>query len=91
MKLKIKFLKWSAGLPVVMLHNETASKLRVHTKGRVSLRTFENPAKEISTPIDTIRNHLVGKKEVAVTSEIRERLNLKRGQIVDVNLTDPPE
>ena len=35
MELKIKILKWSAGLPVAMLNKKTAKKLGVHSKDRI--------------------------------------------------------
>ena len=38
MKLKIKFMEWSAGLPVAMLNEKTAEKIGVHAKDRVSIR-----------------------------------------------------
>ncbi len=89
MKLKVKFLKWSAGIPVAMLHKDTAAKLGVQIKGRVSLRTLSKYPKELSTLVDTIEG-LVRKNEIVVSSEIRKRMKLKKGQFVDVNLTELP-
>ena len=40
MELKVKFLGWSAGLPVAMLHKETAEKAGVHTQGRILIKTI---------------------------------------------------
>ena len=54
MKLKIKFLKWSAGFPVVMLNNKTAESLGVYSKDRVFLKTISKPAREISAIVDVI-------------------------------------
>lgn len=90
MKLKVKFLKWSAGAPVAMLHSKTSSKLGVKTKGRISLTTISKHPKEISTIVDIIQDGLVTQKEIAVSSEIKKRLSLKKGQTIDVNLTEPP-
>nr|QBM01271.1 AMP phosphorylase [uncultured archaeon] len=89
MKLKIKFLEWSAGFPVVMLNNKTAEKLGVYSKDRVVLRTISKPTKEISTIVDTIEK-IVYEDEVVVSSELKERLNLKQGQLVEVALSPMP-
>jgi putative thymidine phosphorylase len=90
MILKVKLLKWSAGLPVVMLNKETANKIGVHTNGRISLKTFSKYPKKISTIIDTVEG-LVKKNEIAVSSEIKKNLLLKKGQKVEVNLISPPK
>lgn len=92
MKLKVKFLKWSAGIPVAMLHKDTAAKLGVHTEAttRISLRTFTKYPKELSIIVNTVEG-LVRKNEIAVSSEIKENMHLKKGQYVDVNLTEMPD
>ncbi len=84
MKLKIKFLKWSAGLPVVMLDNKTALKLGLHPKDRVLIKTLSKKPLEISTVVDTSEG-LIKKNQIAISSEIKERYNLKNGQKVEVN------
>ncbi len=89
MKLKVKFLKWSAGIPVAMLQKDTAAKLGVKTKGRISLRTLSKYPKELSILVDTIEG-LVRKNEIVVSSEIRARMKLRKGQLVDVNLAEMP-
>ncbi len=90
MKLKLKFLSWSAGLPVAMLNEKTADKLGAHTTDRVFIKTFSTPSKEMSTIIDTVKD-LVGKDEIIASSELKERLNLKIGQIIDVSLAPMPK
>lgn len=90
MKLKTKFLKWSAGLPVAMIHKNAAAKMGVHEQGRISIKEPKKNAKELSTLIDTTRG-LVKEDEIAISSEIRERMGLKKdGQYVDINLTKSP-
>src|SRR3989344_5155869 len=91
MKLKVKFLKWRAGLPVAMLNQKTADKLGVHIHGNVLIKTISNHPKELSTIIDTIDKFYVGEKEILVSSEIREEMRLKKGQLVDVNISPVPE
>ena len=89
MKLKIKFLKWSAGIPVVMLNNKTAENLGVYSKDRVILKTISKPVKWISTIVDTM-GKIVAENEVVVSSELKEKLNLKEGQSVEIVLSSMP-
>ncbi len=87
MELKIKFLEWSAGLPVAMLNKEVAMEIGVHAKDRVSIKILSKNSKirEITTIIDTI-DTLIKKDEIAISSEIKKRMNLKEGQKVEVSL-----
>lgn len=87
MELKIKFLKWSAGLPVAMLNKDTADGIGVNLRDRISIKTS---SKEMWTIVDTIGT-LIKKNEIAVSSEIAKELNLKDKQIVDVNLAPSPK
>jgi len=89
MELKIKFLKWSAGVPVAMMNEKTATALGVHSNDRVSIRTISKKPKEVSTIVDTAKK-LVRKNELGVSSELGKRLNLKRGQKAEINLSSPP-
>tara|TARA_Y100000296_G_scaffold80110_1_gene105015 strand:- start:373 stop:1857 length:1485 start_codon:yes stop_codon:yes gene_type:complete len=91
MELKVKFLKWSAGLPVVMLNKKTALKLGVHTRGRIFIKTLSKYPKEISSIIDIIGGNSVKENEILVSSEIRKRLNLRVKQKVDVNISPEPK
>lgn len=90
MELKIKLLKWSAGLPVAMLNKKTAEKIGVHSRDRLSIKTLSKHPKEISTDIDIIKK-FVKRDEIAVSSELKKHLNLNIGQKVEVNLSNPPE
>ena len=90
MELKIKLLKWSAGLPVAMLNQKTAKKIGIRTNDRISIKTISTHPKEISTLADTIKG-LVKKDEIAVSSELKKRLGLRVGQKIDVNLANPPK
>ncbi len=90
MELKIKLLKWSAGLPVAMLNKKTAEKIGVHSRDRISIKTLSKHPKEISTDIDIIKK-FVKRDEIAVSSELKKYLNLNIGQKVEVNLSNPPE
>ena len=86
MELKVKLLDWSAGVPVVMLNQKTAKKMGVRIKDRISIKTN---SEDMTTIVDTI-GKWVGRNEIAVTSEIRHRLNLKKGQRIDIALALAP-
>lgn len=90
MKLKIKFLKLSAGIPVVIFNSKTAAKLGVHTNDRVLIKTLSNPPREISTTLN-IAEGLSTPGELGVSSELKRDLGLKSGQKVDVNIDSAPE
>jgi putative thymidine phosphorylase len=90
MKLKIKFLDWSAGIPVAMLDKRTADKLGVHLKDRILIKPSQKNKKEFSTIVDTVEG-LVKINEIAVSTEIKEILSLKSNQTVDVSLAPPSE
>ncbi len=90
MKLKVKFLKWSAGTPTAMLNKKTADKIGIHSKDRISIRTYSRYPKEMSNLIDTVEG-IVRPGEIAVSSEIRKKMKLRKGQPVDVNLSTIPQ
>ncbi len=90
MELKIKLLKWSAGIPVAMLNEDTANVIGVKTKGRIFIKTISSSPRGVSTIVD-ITKSLVRKNEVAISSELRERLSLHAGQKVDVDLSPSPK
>jgi len=90
MQLKIKLLKWSAGLPVAMLNLKTAAKMGVHASDRISIEKFSKKDGEFSTIVDTVEK-IVKENEIGVSSEIKNRLDLREGTKVDVNLAKSPE
>ncbi|MEM4326224.1 MAG: thymidine phosphorylase, partial [Candidatus Pacearchaeota archaeon] len=89
MELKVKTLGWSAGIPVAILNKKTAEILGVHTHDRIILTTLSTPQRGISAIINIIDNRVVGSNEVAISAELNDILNLRTGQRVDVNLSDP--
>jgi putative thymidine phosphorylase len=88
MELKIKILKLSAGIPVVIIHEKTANLLGVKTKGRIDIKS--NSKEHVSTIVD-ISPNFVKQNELGVSEEIRERMHLHSGQKVDVDLTPVPK
>jgi len=85
MELKIKILKWSAGVPVVMLSKETAEKIGVNTTERISLKKSSKNSKEIFTIIDIV-DGLCKNNEIGISEELKKMYSLRRGQVVDVNI-----
>jgi AMP phosphorylase len=90
MDLKIKILKWSAGLPVAMLNKKTAEKMGVHTKDRIFIKTISKHPKKMSTIIDIVGG-LVKQNEIAVSSELKKRMGVKVGQKVTIGLAETPK
>jgi len=90
MKLKLRLIKWSTGLPVAMLHEKTAEKIGVHSKDRILIKTISKKPVKISVILDTVRG-IIKEDEVAVSSELGENLNLRNGKEVVVTLSSSPE
>ena len=88
MELKVKLLKLTAGIPLVMLNLHTAEDMGLRTSDRVSLETFSKPPRQISTIINIV-DKIVAKDEVGISEEIRKRLNLGHGEKVDVAFLPP--
>lgn len=89
MELKIKLLKWSAGLPVAILNYKTAEKIGAHPQDMVTLKTISKHPREISAVIGTIKK-IVKEDEIAISSELKKISNLKSGKKVEVNMMTPP-
>src|SRR3989338_8370717 len=90
MQLKVKLLKWSAGVPVAMLNHKTAEKISVHPQDRINLRTISKYPKEMSTIVDVVKG-IVKEDEVAISSELEKHLSFHLGKKVDVNLAVHPK
>jgi len=88
MKLKAKILKWSAGIPVAILNEKTAAKIGVHANERILIQTPR--LDEFSTIVD-VAGELIKENEIALSSELRERLNLKTGDVLDIFLGPTPK
>jgi putative thymidine phosphorylase len=88
MELKVKFLEWSAGIPVAGLNLKTAEKLGIHIGDRIFVKTLSSPKKEMNLIVD-IMGKIVGKDEIIVSSETKKRMNLHSGQKLDVSISSP--
>lgn len=89
MELKIKPLKWSTGMLGAIVNKKTAEKLGIQSRDRISIRKQSQNSREIFTFVNTIGN-VVKENEIVVSSETQERMGLKSGQKVDVNLAQVP-
>ncbi len=83
MKLKIKNLNWSAGRPVIFLHDKTAKKMNVFVNERVVLSNSHS----VYAIVD-IFPRMVDKNEIGISKEVSTLLKLKTGSIVDVMLAE---
>ncbi len=91
MKLKVKFLKWDAGLPVAMLHYKTARKLDIRPPGNISIKKISNNSKAMSAMIDTIADSSLNENEILISSDIKKEMNLHTGQFVDISIAPLPK
>jgi putative thymidine phosphorylase len=87
MKLIIKKLRFLTGRPVCMIHEETAKKISLHVGNRVVITNKDH--KKIISVVDTVTK-IINTKEIAVSEEILEILNLKDKEIVNVEITEHP-
>lgn len=87
MKLKVKFLKWSAGRPVAILHRTLAETAGIHVDDRILIR---KNSKKIIAVVD-VAVRLFDKEDIAVSTEISQSINLKEDDIVEVELAQKPE
>ncbi len=90
MRLKVKFLKWSAGSPTAMINKKTAEKIGIHSKDRISIRTYKKYPKEMAIIVDIVEG-IVRPGEIAISSEIKKVMELRKGQALDVNLSTIPQ
>ncbi len=86
MKLKVKKFRFLTGKPVCMIDEDTARNLSLHVGQRVLIK---RNGKKLNSIVDTVKDSLK-RTEIAVSDEIVNSLNLKPGQIVDVEIAEIP-
>ncbi len=89
MELKVRLLKWSAGIPVAMIHLKTAEKIGIHKNDRISIEKLSKRDGEFSSIVDIVEK-IVKEDELGISSEINEVFNLRDKQKVDVNIAESP-
>jgi AMP phosphorylase len=86
MKLKLRKISLDAGRPVAFINEQDARILNAHVDDRVEI--ISN-GKKIIAIVDTVRG-FIGKGEISLSKEIIDYLNLKNGELVEVNPTIEP-
>lgn len=87
MLLKVKTFQFSTGRPVAILNRGIAEILNVHISERIYVHK-KNSKKMISAIVDILdcskKTCVLGEKEIALSNEITQRLNLREGEFVEV-------
>ena len=87
MKLKVKILRFLTGRPVCMIHEKTAKEMSLHIDNRISVKKAN---KIIISIVNTISG-IIKPHEIAVSNTVINHLKLKKGDIVDVEITERPK
>jgi len=87
MRLKVKLMKWSAGIPVVTLLEKTADKIGVHSGDRISVNTENTSKGEMSAVVNTIGKY-IRHDEALASSSLMKRFGLRAGQTIEINLAE---
>ncbi|MFH1500711.1 MAG: thymidine phosphorylase [archaeon] len=87
MELRVKLLKWSAGRPVVILHNKLARRMSLHLSDRILIR---KGSKKIISIVDFSQD-LVKENQIAISIEVCKKLRLSSGEKVKIASTSSPE
>jgi putative thymidine phosphorylase len=90
MILKVKIRDWSAGIPVVMLNRTTAERLGLQAQEMILIETTSKYPQETTAVLDIIDGELKS-NEIIPSSEVVEKLKLKKGQKIDVNIAPVPK
>lgn len=86
MKLKVKFLQFSAGRPVIILNEKFANSHSIHVNDRVYIK---NKNKSIVAIVDTTKK-ILGEKEAILSLETSNFLKVKRGETIEISLAQKP-
>jgi len=86
-KLKVKFLKLSAGRPVAILHKDFAKKSSIYVGERVFV---ERKSKKIAAVVD-IASGFLQQDEIGLSTEITIPMQLKEGNIVNIQPATKPK
>jgi len=87
MQLKVKFLRWSAGRPVAILHRKLALKSSIHVDDRI---TIKKNSHKIIAVVD-IASGMLKEDEIAVSAEVSQKLNLRENETVSASPASQPE
>ena len=84
MRLKVKFLSWSAGIPVAMLHKEVAEHAGVHTQGRILIKTCSKNPKELIGKMYVIHEPTFMKAAPLPEDAVINRIQYEKGDMLAV-------
>ena len=87
MKLKVKFLKLTAGRPVAILHKHFAEKASIHVDDRIFIGRDH---KKIAAVVD-IAVGILKEDEIALSTELISPLNLRENSLVQIEIAPKPE
>ena len=89
MKLSVKDINLSSGGPlIVVLHEDTAKKLNLYPTDRVTISRLKIK-KKINCVLD-ISTKGIKKNEIGMFEEVFKKLNVKKGQSINVERADKP-
>jgi putative thymidine phosphorylase len=80
MELKVRWLQINAGKSIVFIHIDDAKKLNVHPSDRVHLKS----KRTVQTAVVDVAKEFLKKGEVAISEDLAKRLELKRGDSLNV-------
>lgn len=86
MELKVKNLKWSAGVPVAIINKKAAEKIGLEVNDRVILKTVSKHPKEMHAIVDIVLD-LIKPNKIAVSQEIQNQMRLKKNQKLEVMIS----
>ncbi|MFN3528206.1 MAG: thymidine phosphorylase, partial [Candidatus Altarchaeaceae archaeon] len=86
MKLKSKILNIESGNFVVLMNEEDAKEIGISLVDRVKISFDSNTV----IAIPNFTNSTIKKGEIGIYEEVREILNIKDNDIVDVSIADRP-
>jgi putative thymidine phosphorylase len=89
MELKVRLLKWAAGIPVAMVNHKTAQLMGIHENDRISIQKLSKKDGKFSTIVDIVEK-IVKENEIGISSEIKEIFGLENKQNVDINIAESP-
>ncbi|MEM3405662.1 MAG: thymidine phosphorylase [Candidatus Pacearchaeota archaeon] len=86
MNLKVKFLNFSAGRPIIILNKTFAKNNAIHVDSRINI-IYKN--KEIIAVVDLASN-FIKENEAIISSEVVNYLNIHEGEEIKITLAKKP-
>lgn len=87
MKSRVRLYEVDTGKPIVVLNEEDVQDMGIHVSDRIKLHKGGN---SVTAIIDTTTS-LVNPGEVGIFEEVKEMLDVKEGEVVDVYATTRPK